>query len=305
MCGLLAGVGKLNSNRIIALGSMSEDRGTDSVGIAYVSGGEVHIAKVAARPCVGLNIALRKEVTEAAVSGMFIGHTRAATQGAITSKNAHPFLVDDIAFAHNGIILNDETFGKYTVDSESLIHGIKAKDFSKYAGPIALVWIENGLLHAYRGGNPLFRGRHGTATYLASDSEYLRAVGCTKIKELSEGFIYTFHSATCIATKRVPINKTYQYVERSTALAPMTYNHSWKDDYYEKWGADLHYKLDAPRIAESFDTWKDEKDKRHTEAYALQCAMCNGDAERGDYCAECYEWMKSEGIQTFSSEVTA
>lgn len=210
MCGLFAGIGKLNSNRMIALGSMNEERGTDSVGIAYVNSERVlTIEKTAERPCVGLNISLKKAVTEAAVSGMFIGHTRQATKGKVTARNAHPFMVDDIAFAHNGIIFNDEDFGKYEVDSESLIHGIKAKDFSKYEGPIALVWIENGLLKAYRSGNPLARGKLGGVTYLASEKEYLEAIGCNHIKELAEGLIYTFHDSFKVTTERVPENKTY------------------------------------------------------------------------------------------------
>jgi asparagine synthetase B (glutamine-hydrolysing) len=301
MCGLIAGVGKLNSNRIVALGSMSEERGTDSVGLGYITGGEIRIAKVADRPCVALNLALRKEVTAAAVSGMFIGHTRQATQGAVTSANAHPFLDGDIAFAHNGVILNDDDFGKYEVDSQSLIHGIKDKDFSKYEGCIALVWIEGGKLHAYRGGNPLYRGRQGGGTYLASDDEYLRAIGCTHIKELAEGMIYTFHSATSITTKRVPKNKSF------------TYQKNWQDDAplqkldngaYYKPGA-TGWKLDAPRIPlaeakEDFKTWKDERDE--VEAKRNRCEICGMPAEE-QHCFDCLQWLKYEMNADLPSEI--
>jgi hypothetical protein len=280
---------------------MSEDRGADSVGLAYVSGGEIRIAKIADRPCVGLNIALRKEVTEAAVSGMFIGHTRAATQGAVTSANAHPFLDGAIAFAHNGIIMNDEKFGTYEVDSQSLIHGIKARDFAAYEGPIALVWIEEGKLNAYRGGNPLYRGRHGTATYLASDSDYLKAIGCTHVKELAEGMIYTFHDAVRITTKRVPINKTFTTLYNWQDDAKLD-GKSWKDDYYTKYGGS-RYKLDAPRLPQSqgdllegqedFRTWKDER-KQTANSYD-RCEMCGmSRTDDSEYCKDCSDWLKNE-----------
>jgi glutamine phosphoribosylpyrophosphate amidotransferase len=261
---------------------MSEDRGIDSVGIAYIADGEMKLAKVAERPCVGLNMTLRKEVTEAAVSGLFIGHTRAATQGAITNENAHPFLIDGIAFAHNGIILNDEKFGKYEVDSQSLIHGIKSRNFSAYEGGIALVWIEDGLLHAYQCGNPCYRGRQGTAVYLASDEEYLRSIGCTHIRALSEGMIYIFHSATNIETKRVSKNKIVAYTNTTLACE--------KGDYYTKYGYGSPYKLDAPKeYPENFNTWKDD-DKETKE----RCIICNDLAGRNGYCHTCGVWVENE-----------
>ena len=289
MCGLFAGVGKLNSNRIVTLGCLNEDRGSDSVGIAYVSGKEVRIAKVAERPCVGLNLTLRKEVTEAAVSSMFIGHTRAATQGAVTSKNAHPFLMEGIAFAHNGIILNDDEFGEYAVDSQSLIHGIKAKDFSKYEGPIALVWIEDGKLNAFRSGNPLFRGRQGTATSLSSEREQLQSIGCSHIKELAEGMIYTFRNAFDIATKRVPRNKPFAYSLSHEAIAPMSALQSYSP-------SPSGWKLDAPMMPDndkSFRTWKDERDNSSS---LDRCEMCRlpRDDEEHEYCRDCNDWLKNE-----------
>jgi glucosamine 6-phosphate synthetase-like amidotransferase/phosphosugar isomerase protein len=309
MCGLFAGIGKLNSNRMIALGSMNEERGTDSVGLAYLVGKEVRLAKVAERPCVGLNITIRKEVTEAAVSGLFIGHTRAATQGTVNSRNAHPFIDDGIAFAHNGIISNDEIFGKYEVDSESLIHGIKAKDFSKYEGAIALVWIEDGKLKAYRCGNPLYRGRHNGAIYLASDDEYLLSVGCTHVKQLAEGLIYTFDRNFQVKTEKVQRNKTYASAYQSNGYDNM----SWQDylhrrDYTPtslvplKHDAKTTWELDqeaAEREAmkEDFRTQSDIQKEDDRGRHMDYCDICGDRGELTEgYCLACIMWMDNNGV---------
>lgn len=280
MCGLFGGIGKLSSNRMIALGSMNEERGTDSVGLAYVDKGHLTVAKIAERPCVGLNITLKKAVTEAAISGMFIGHTRQATQGQVTSRNAHPFLVDNIVFAHNGIILNDDEFGVYEVDSESLIHGIKAKDFSKYEGPIALLWIEDGKLKAYRGGNPLFRGRHAGSTYLASSGKYLKAIGCTHVKELAEGLIYTFYTPYGITTERVRKNQSYSATSDKSYLDAL-----YKPNYT---ATDL-----IPKLKEDFRT---PSDITKEDRYVDHCDMCGDKEELTEgYCLGCIAWLdKSE-----------
>jgi hypothetical protein len=318
MCGLFAGVGKLSSNRMIALGSMNEERGTDSVGIAYLDGKEMRIAKIAERPCVGLNITLRKEVTEAAVSGLFIGHTRQATQGTVNSRNAHPFLDDGIAFAHNGIIINDDAFGKYEVDSESLIHGIKSKDFSKYEGAIALVWIEDGKLKAFRCGNPLYRGRHNGSTYLASEGDYLKEIGCTHVKELSEGMIYTFSSPFGISTERVKKNKTfgavYGYGARGYHHEGYT-GYGWEDELEKEdkqkgkgIGTALlpstnplrmsfaERALDA-EIKEDFRTPSDIV-KSMSGVDVDHCSCCGELAElsESDMCLECIMWLDSQGV---------
>lgn len=310
MCGIFCGIGKLSSNRMIALGSMNEERGRDSVGIAYISNNEVRIAKIAERPCAGLNIALRKQVTEAAVSGMFIGHTRQATQGSVSSRNAHPFLAEGIAFAHNGIIINDEAFGKYEVDSESLIHGIKDKDFSKYDGPIALVWIEGGKLHAYRCGNPLYRGRHNGSTYLASVGDHLTEIGCTHVKELSEGLIYTFNSPFEIATQRVKKNKAFgqTYGAGSKGYHNDTYmtGMGW-EDYLDKeydrkhkgknFGTALLPAAKDVEIKEDFRTPSDIA-KGHLIQAVDHCDYCGDLAELSDggMCLACITWLDSQGV---------
>lgn len=217
MCGIIAATGRIEARYVVALGCLSERRGSDSAGVAWQVGDKLRIAKVAQNPLVAYPVTLAPAIRHAAkYKGVLIGHTRAATTGAITNKNAHPFLKKEskIAWAHNGVISNYRTFGEYEVDSEALIVGIEKRNFEEFWGPVALVWIEGGKLHAFRKGNPLYRGVRRAGVYLASEQTMLEEIGCKRIKELSEGRLYIWNGSNVESSHAIPCNRSYTSVSR-------------------------------------------------------------------------------------------
>jgi glucosamine--fructose-6-phosphate aminotransferase (isomerizing) len=106
MCGIVGYVGDQPALDVVIDGLRHlEYRGYDSAGVALVSEGEVHFQKSAGK-LANLDAALAEDPMPKAVTG--IGHTRWATHGAPTNRNAHPQLdcTGKLAVVHNGIIEN-------------------------------------------------------------------------------------------------------------------------------------------------------------------------------------------------------
>ncbi|MEX1271891.1 MAG: isomerizing glutamine--fructose-6-phosphate transaminase, partial [Acidimicrobiia bacterium] len=106
MCGIVGYVGPQPPLDVLMPGlERLEYRGYDSAGIALNTGSEIEIVKRAGR-IAELSKALVGTDHRAAVSG--IGHTRWATHGAPTTRNAHPHRGCDgsVTLVHNGIVEN-------------------------------------------------------------------------------------------------------------------------------------------------------------------------------------------------------
>lgn len=107
MCGIVGYVGERNSLDVLMGGLRRlEYRGYDSAGVAVVDdAGDLEFAKRAGKLQVLADELDRHPIHR---GGTGIGHTRWATHGGPTDRNAHPHLADDdrLALIHNGIIEN-------------------------------------------------------------------------------------------------------------------------------------------------------------------------------------------------------
>ncbi len=105
MCGIVGFTGSIQAKQVLLEGlKRLEYRGYDSAGIAVNNGSEINIVK---------RLGKVSELVDAVQPDMClgacgIGHTRWATHGAPSERNAHPHTgcAQNIAVVHNGIIEN-------------------------------------------------------------------------------------------------------------------------------------------------------------------------------------------------------
>src|SRR6267378_1580262 len=205
MCGVIGytGDGRRDAAAILLRGlHRLEYRGYDSAGIAVHADGGIVARKLAGRvPDLQELLALKPLY---GVSG--IAHTRWATHGAPTSRNAHPHMDCDerIAVVHNGIIENADTLRRALegcghtfrtdTDTETLAHLIEDSPgetvearviaaLEHVVGTYGLAVMsadEPGKIVAARQGSPLLLGIGDGEYFVASDAsaiiEYTRSV---------------------------------------------------------------------------------------------------------------------------------
>ncbi|MEW6649995.1 MAG: glutamine--fructose-6-phosphate transaminase (isomerizing) [Chloroflexota bacterium] len=134
MCGIVGYVGERDATPIILNGlKRLEYRGYDSAGIAVLQNGNIEIRRDAGK----LSKLTSLVETQPLEGRIGIGHTRWATHGEPSARNAHPHLgsTKEVVVVHNGIVenflaLRDELTAegvqfKSETDSEVIVHLIE------------------------------------------------------------------------------------------------------------------------------------------------------------------------------------
>ncbi len=193
MCGIFGYIGKRELKKTLLEGlKRLEYRGYDSAGIAIVNKDSIYLNKVAGKID---DLASKVNFNIPMYNTCGIAHTRWATHGAPTKRNAHPHVdcKGDIAIVHNGIIENylelkvellqkGHVFDSDT-DSEVIAHLIEEyyagdleeavrKAVQRLRGAYAICVIsinEPDKMVAARNGSPLVVGLGDDESFAASD----------------------------------------------------------------------------------------------------------------------------------------
>ncbi len=107
MCGIIGYIGPGNALSIVIDGlKRLEYRGYDSAGVAFVEDGSVKTVRSAGKISRLEGLLGEEGRRGKKFSSAVIGHTRWATHGGPSEKNAHPHKSGSIVLVHNGIIEN-------------------------------------------------------------------------------------------------------------------------------------------------------------------------------------------------------
>lgn len=142
MCGIYGFIGKPDNETpliLSKLGILNESRGSDSAGVAFQNEKGGRLLKHAINPTTFiLTPRIQTAIYNACNSKnlTYIGHTRAATHGAVNNENSHPYQINGIVYVHNGIISNFDKLQKvyktkYQVDSQIIGHVLDRKNPKK------------------------------------------------------------------------------------------------------------------------------------------------------------------------------
>ena len=209
MCGIVGYLGENEAAPILleALRRL-EYRGYDSAGIATIRDGEIQFRRATGKLSNLSNLIVRQPIL--GLAG--IGHTRWATHGEASERNAHPHVTRNVAVVHNGIVEN-----QLQLRSELIAHGYRFRSetdteaiaalcqghldeghapleatertLARLNGQYAVCFLFHGqddLIIGARRGSPLAIG-HGADVMLLSSDAIGMAGQASRITYLEEG----------------------------------------------------------------------------------------------------------------------
>ncbi|MDH3212137.1 MAG: glutamine--fructose-6-phosphate transaminase (isomerizing), partial [Myxococcales bacterium] len=194
MCGIVGYIGREHRAMDVLIDGLRrlEYRGYDSAGVAICDGGEIRVRRALGK-LANLEGLLRDDPIAGHVG---LGHTRWATHGKPSERNAHPHRSGSVVIVHNGIIENYrplrrelEAAGRSIeseTDTELIVHMIEmeiaggrdlltavrsacARLVGSYAFGALCSDTPDRLVAAKNGGSPIILGLGEKQSFLASD----------------------------------------------------------------------------------------------------------------------------------------
>lgn len=259
MCGIIGIVGgQPVADRLVDGLRRMEYRGYDSSGICTL-----HDGRLVRRRAEGkLNNLVANLSKDPAPGDVGIAHTRWATHGAPTAKNAHPHATDHLALVHNGIIENykelradlheDGRTLESDTDSEVVAHLVSrrvengespqdavANVLPSLRGAFALAIAfrdHPDMLIGARRGSPLVVGYGEGETYIGSDALALAPL-TQQISYLEEGdwVVITREGATIYDSENNEVEREIRFSGASaTAVEKGNYRHFMQKEIFEQ-----------------------------------------------------------------------
>ena len=257
MCGIVAAVANQNIIPVLLEGlNKLEYRGYDSAGLAFLGAHTVERYRAVGR------VSELVKLAQQCSANTGIAHTRWATHGVPSERNAHPHTSGSVAVVHNGIIENYQSlraelqaqgylFSSET-DTETIAHLIDAmlkiapdlrsavqEAVKKLQGPYAIAVIDQNTpdcVIVAREGSPLLIGLTDNGLYAASDASALLQV--------TRQFIYLENGdmATLTPTSVTIINHLGAPVTRAVVLSELSadavdlgsYRHFMQKEIFEQ-----------------------------------------------------------------------
>ena len=259
MCGIVGGVSERNILPILVEGLRRlEYRGYDSAGVAFKKNGSISVTKNLGR----VNQLTKKLNLKTNQSNLGIAHTRWATHGIPSEKNAHPHYSKNIFVVHNGIIENHSDLRAYLkaegirfstqTDTEVIAHLIRTftekgqsfekavfNSIKKLKGAYALGIIDKKnpeQIIGVKNQSPLVLGKGFQENFIASDVMALAPV-TNKFVYLDDGQVAVLSNQKAVVKNilnKIVRTKTYE-VDSSAYTNDMAgYNHFMEKEIFEQ-----------------------------------------------------------------------
>ena len=259
MCGIVGGISERNILPILVEGlTRLEYRGYDSAGVAFKKNGSISVTKNLGR----VNQLTKKLNLKTNQSNLGIAHTRWATHGIPSEKNAHPHHSKNIFVVHNGIIENHNDLRAYLkaegirfstqTDTEVIGHLIrtfteKGQSFEKAVfntikklkGAYALGIIDKNnpeQIIGVRNQSPLVLGKGFEENFIASDVMALAPV-TNKFTYLDDGQVALLTSHKTVVkniSNKIIRTKTHELDSNAYTNDMAGFSHFMEKEIFEQ-----------------------------------------------------------------------